>query len=327
MRLKVIFWLLATVFLTTTPPAEAQQPGRLPVIGHLGASSSLNNDRVDAFRQGMRELGYVEGKNIAIEWRFAEGRRDRLPALANELVRLKVDVIVAGGGNATRAAKKATSTIPIVMTQSGDPVAEGFVASLARPGGNITGLSSLSPELRGKRLELMKEIIPSLSRLAYFGTSTAENDAINLKDTETIAGAMGVKVHYFDVLGPKDFDAVFRGANKAKADAVFVQVWGAILNPHRAEFARLAIKNRLPTMYSNPQYVEAGGLVTYGVSEIDLSQRAAKYVDKILKGRKPADLPVEQPVKFDFIVNLKTAKEIGLTIPPNVLVRADRVIR
>jgi putative ABC transport system substrate-binding protein len=307
--------------------ASAQQQAKIPVIGHLGASSSFFNDSADAFRQGMRELGYVEGKNIVIEWRHAEGRRDRLPALAGELVRLKVDVIVTGGGNATHAAKKATSTIPIVMSQSGDPVADEFVASLARPGGNITGLSRLAPELRGKRLELLKEIIPKLSSLAYFGTSTAASNAQSLRETEVIAEALGVRIHYLDVLGPKDLEAAFRGANKVKADAVFVEVWGAILNPHRAEFARLAIKNRLPTMFTNPQYVEAGGLVTYGVSEIDLSRRAAVYVDKILKGAKPADLPVEQPTKFEFVINLKAAKQIGLTIPPNVLARADRVIR
>jgi ABC-type uncharacterized transport system substrate-binding protein len=324
---SVFCFSLCAILFALCASVEAQQQAKIPVVGQLGASSSFNNDRADAFRQGMRKLGYVEGKNIVIEWRYAEGKRDRLPALAAELVRLKPDVIVAGGANATRAAKKATSTIPIVMSQSGDPVADGFVASLARPGGNITGLSNLAPELQGKRLELLKEIIPKLSRLAYFATSTAANNAKNLKETEVLAEALGVRIHYLDVLSPKDLEPAFRGANKVKADAVFVQVWGAILNPHRAEFARLAIKNRLPTIFDNPQYVEAGGLVTYGVSEIDLSRRAATYVDKILKGAKPADLPVEQPTKFEFIINLKTAKLIGLTIPPNVLARADKVIK
>jgi len=327
MNKKLVGPALCAMLFAVCLPVQAQQTTKIPVIGNLGASSSVDNDRKDGFRQGMRELGYVEGKNVVIEFRHAEGKRDRLPALAAELVRLKVDVIVTGGGNATRAAKKATSTIPIVMAQSGDPVAEGFVVSLARPGGNITGLSSLGPELRGKRLELLKEIVPTLSRLAYFGTSTAANDARNLRETEVVAGALGVKVQQIDVLGPKDFEPAFRAASKAKADAVFVQVWGAILNPHRAEFARLAIKSRLPTVYSNPQYVESGGLMTYGVSEVDLNRRAATYVDKILKGRTPADLPVEQPMKFEFIINLKTAKQIGLTIPQWTLMKADRVIK
>jgi putative ABC transport system substrate-binding protein len=275
----------------------------------------------------MRELGYVEGKNIVIERRSAEGKRDRLSALAAELVRLKVDVIVTGGANATRAAKKATSTIPIVMAQSGDPVADGFVASLAQPGGNITGLSSLNAELNGKRLELLKEIVPTLSRVAIFGTSTNTSDALYLRKTEASAGTLGLKLQHLDVLGPKDFVTAFRAASEGQADAVLVLVWGAILNLHRAEFAELAAKSRLPAMYQQREHVEAGGLMTYGVSEVDLNRRAATYVDKILKGRNPIDLPVEQPTKFEFIINLKAAKRIGLTIPPNVLARADRVIR
>jgi putative ABC transport system substrate-binding protein len=324
---KKIGLALSALLFALCLPAQAQQPTKIPVIGVLGASSSISTDRTDAFRQGMRELGYVEGKNIIIERRYAEGKPDRLPGLAAELVRLEVDVIVTGGGNATRAAKKATSTIPIVMAQSGDPVAAGFVASLARPGGNITGLSSLAPELNGKRLELLKEIVPRLARVAIFGTSTNAGNARNLRETEGVAGALGVKLQHLDVLGPKDFKTAFRAAGKGKADAVLVLVWGAVLNPHRAEFADLAVKNRLPAIYEQREHVEAGGLVTYGVSEVDLNRRAATYVDKILKGRKPADLPVEQPKKFELVINLKTAKQIGLTIPPDVLARADRVIK
>jgi putative ABC transport system substrate-binding protein len=307
--------------------AQAQQLKKRPVIGILGAGSAKNNDRTEAFFQGMRELGYVEGKNIVFEKRYAEGKRDRLPALAAELVRLKVDLIVAGGANATRAAKKATSTIPIVMVQSGDPVAAGFVASLARPGGNITGLSSLSPELSGKRLELLKEIVPKLSRVAVFHTSTSEGNARSLEETESAAGALGVKLQRIDVRRSKDFETAFLAASNGQAEAVLVMVWGGILNLHRAEFATLAVRSRLPAMYNQPTYVEAGGLMTYGISEVDLNRRAATYVDKILKGRRPADLPVEQPKKFEFVINLNAAKQIGLTIPPNVLARADRVIR
>jgi putative ABC transport system substrate-binding protein len=322
---RIVVSLLLSVFLLTF--AQAQQLKDLPVIGILGAGSAKNNDRTEAFFQGMRELGYVEGKNIVFEKRYAEGKRDRLPALAAELVRLKVHVIFAGGANATHGAKKATSTIPIVMAQSGDPITAGFVASLARPGGNVTGLSSLSPELSGKRLELLKEIVPKLSSVAVFHTSTSVGNARSLEETESAAGALGVKLQRIDVRGSKDFETAFRAASNGQAEAVLVMVWGGILNLHRAEFAKLAARSRLPAMYSQPTYVEAGGLMTYGVSEVDLNRRAATYVDKILKGAKPADLPVEQPTKFEFIINLKTAKQIGLTIPPNVLARADRVIK
>jgi putative ABC transport system substrate-binding protein len=306
----ILFLSLLTFFLSAPfGPAQAQQLKKLPVVGVLGAASAKNNDRQEAFFQGMRELGYVEGENIVFEKRYAEGKRDRLPALGAELVRLKVDVILAGGQNATSAAKKSTSTIPIVMVQSGDPVAAGLVASLARPGGNVTGLSSLSPELSGKQLEILKEIVPKLSRLAVFHTSTNLGDARTLEETESAAGALGVKLQRIDVRGPKDLETAFRSASGGQAEAILVKVWGAILNLHRVAFAKLAARSRLPAMYSQPTYVEAGGLMTYGV------------------GRKPADLPVEQPTKFEFVVNLKAAKQIGLTIPPNVLARADKVIR
>jgi len=325
---KTVFCLvLCATLVAPCFPGQAQQPNKVPRIGYLAASSATDLARIDAFRRGLRELGYEEGKNIAIEYRYAEGKRDRLPALADELVRLNVDVIFTGGANATHAAKKATSTIPIVMAQSPDPVAEGFVASLANPGGNITGLSSLAPELIGKRLELLKEIVPGLSRVAVFGTSTSAGNARSLRETEDAARAFGIKLQYLDVLTRKDFETAFRAAKKGRADAVFMMVWGAVLNPHRIEFAELAVKSRVPVMYGEREHVEAGGLMTYGVSEIDLNRRAATYMDKILKGAKPADLPVEQPKKFELVINLKAAKQIGLTIPPNVLARADKVIR
>ena len=323
----VFFCLLLTAILATVS-LEAQQPKKVPRIGYLGAASlSAIPKRVEAFRQGLRELGYVEGKNLVIEYRWAEGKLDRLPALAAELVRLKVDVIVTGGPTNTRAAKGATSTIPIVMTNDSDPVGTGFVASLARPGGNITGLATLRPELSGKQLELLKEINPKLSRVAFFGTSTDPANAESLRETELAAGTFGVKVQYLDVLSPKDIETAFRAAGKGRADAILMLVAGPVANSRRTEFAELAVKNRLPAIYYQSEYVEAGGLMSYGVSVTDLDRRAATYVDKILKGAKPADLPVEQPTTFEFIINLKAAKQIGLTIPPNVLARADKVIK
>ena len=306
--------------------AEAQQAGKVPRIGYLGANPpSANVARIEAFRQGLRELGYVEGENIIIEWRSAEGALDHLPALAAELVRLKVDVIVTGGSPTTRAAKDATATIPIVMAQDGDPVGNGFVASLARPGGNITGLSSLFSELSGKRLELLKEIIPRLSHVAVLGTSTNPANAPQLRETELAAGVVGVKLQYLDVLDPKDIETAFRAASNARADAVLVLV-SVVFNSQRKQMADLAVKSRLPAIYGQQEFVEAGGLMTYNVSTADLWRRSATYVDKILKGRKPADLPVEQPTKFELIINLTAAKQIGLTIPPSLLARADQVI-
>ena len=269
----------------------------------------------------------MEGKNIVIEYRHAEGKPDRLPALAAELVRLKVEVIVTGGGGgATRAAKEATKTIPIVMAGAVDPVGQGFVTSLARPGGNVTGLSTLTPEISGKRLELLKEIVPKLSRVAVLGTSTGTATARLLKEVEPAAAAFGVKLQFLDVRGPKDIETAFRAASKGRAEGVLV-LTGPVINPQRKQIADLAAKNRLPAIFPFPEYVEAGGLMSYSANIIDLYRRAATYVDKILKGAKPADLPVEQPTKFEFIINLKAAKQIGLTIPPNVLARADKVIR
>jgi len=318
---------LAVTFAMGGAVAQAQQPAKVPRIGFLGRSPSAILARLEAFRQGLRTLGYVEGKNIVIEYRFAEQNLDRLPALAAELVRLKVDVIITSGPSVTRAAKEATVTIPIVMAQDSDPVGNGFVASLGRPGGNVTGLATLRPELSGKRLELLKEIVPQLSRVAVFGTSTYPGNAQILRETELAAGAFKVKLQYLDVLDPKDIETAFRAAGKGRAEAILMMMATAIAGDHRTEIVELAVKSRLPAIYPSQATVEAGGLMTYGVNQNDLDRRAATYVDKILKGAKPADLPVEQPIKFDFIINLKAAKQIGLTIPPNVLARADKVIR
>ncbi len=328
MTKKILVWLLVIFFVANVSVAQAQQPTKVPRIGYLtGATLSAMSARIDAFRQGLRELGYVEGKNIVIEWQTAEEKLDRLPALAAELVRLKVDIIVTAGSSPTRAAKEATTTIPIVMAQDPDPVGSGFVASLAQPGGNITGLSTLAPELNGKRLEILKEVVPKLSRVAVFGTTTQPGNAQSLKEVELVAKAFGVKLQYIDVLSSKEIATAFRAATKGRADAVLILLPARVFASQRTQIVELAVKSRLPVMYDRSEFVEHGGLMTYGVNFTDIDRRAATYVDKILKGRKPADLPVEQPMKFEFIVNLKAAKQIGLTIPPNVLVRADRVIR
>jgi putative ABC transport system substrate-binding protein len=327
LKSKFPFLLLTIVLLVTVSSAEAQQPTKIPRIGYLNATSpSTSPARIEAFRQGLRELGYVEGNNIVIEVRHAEGKLDRLPSLAAELVRLKVDIIVSVGPATTRPAKEATSTIPIVMAQDNDPVATGVIASLARPGGNITGLSTLAPEISGKRLELLKEIIPKLSRVAVFGASTMLGQVQMLREVEAAAGALKVKFQYLDVLDPKDIEAAFQTAIKGRAEAALV-LQSAVMSSQRKLVIDLAEKHRLPAIYAQTEYMEAGGLMYYGTNTPDLFRRAAIYVDKILKGAKPADLPVEQPKKFEFIVSLKAAKQINLTIPPNVLARADRVIR
>jgi putative tryptophan/tyrosine transport system substrate-binding protein len=326
MRRRLHSLVLASLFLATISLAQAQQPPKIPRIGFLTGFLFSTPAREEAFRLGLRELGYVEGKNIVIERRFTEGKPDRERALAIELVRLKVDIIVTNGSSVTRAAKEATKTIPIVMAQDPDPIGNGFVASLARPGGNITGLSNLNRELSGKRLELLKEVIPRLSRVAVFGTSTFPGTAQNLKETEVAARAMRVQLQYLDVLDSKDIETAFRGASKGHAEAVLT-LGGNVLNSQRRQVVDLAAKSRLPTIYVIRDSVEDGGLMSYGVSINDLFHRAATYVDKILKGAKPADLPVEQPMKFELIINLQAAKQIGLTIPPNVLARADKVIK
>jgi putative tryptophan/tyrosine transport system substrate-binding protein len=327
MRKKIFGLTLSAMLFALCFPAVAQQRAKVPHIGFLSAASpSAMSTRLAPFKQGLRELGYVEGKNISIESRYAEGKLDHLRELATELVRLKVAVMVSGGPAVTRPIKEVTSTIPIVMTQDSDPVGSGLVASLARPGGNVTGLSTLAPEISGKQLEILKEIVPRLSRLAVLGNSALAGNAQSLKETEQAAQTFGVQLQYLDVSSRKEIDSVFRAASKGRADAVLV-----LINPfmisHRALVVDLALKSRLPTIYSSPDSVEDGGLMSYSPSSTDLFRRAATYVDKVLKGTKPADLPVEQPMKFEFVINLKAAKQIGLTIPPNLLVRADRVIK
>jgi putative tryptophan/tyrosine transport system substrate-binding protein len=273
MKEKIRVLTLCAMLFALCASAEAQQP-KIPRIGYLsGASASSAPARVEAFRQGLRELGYVEGKNIIIEWRYAEGKLDRLPALAAELVRLEVDVIVTGGPTATRAAKEATVTIPIVMGFHNDPVGSGFVASLARPGGNITGLSTLAPEISGKRFELLKEVVPKLSRVVVLGTSTASDNAQMLKEVELAAGALRVKPQYLDVLSPKDIETAFRAASKARADAVLMLVPGRVADAHRTEIIELAGENRLPAIYNDVSWVEAGGLMSYGANILDLDPR------------------------------------------------------
>jgi ABC-type uncharacterized transport system substrate-binding protein len=324
-----LFWLIAAILLAFVQEVEAQQPTKVPRIGYLvfvPASSPVIRQRIEAFRQGLRELGYVEGKNIFIEYRYAEGKLDRLRALADEFVRLKVDIIVSTGGSATRAAKEASSTIPVVMTNDPDPVGNGYIVSLARPGGNITGLSTLAPELSGKRLELLKEIIPKLSYLAVFGTSTVPGYSATIRETELAANTLGVSLQYVDVFESKDVETGFRAVAKGRPNAVLTLNSGMI-SSQRPKIIELALKNRLPTISGNRDFAEAGGLMSYGINRLEVDRRAATYVDKILKGAKPADLPVEQPTKFELIINLKTAKQIKLTIPPNVLARADRVIK
>jgi putative tryptophan/tyrosine transport system substrate-binding protein len=327
MRRKVIGFTLNAMLFAICFSAFAQQPTKVPRIGFLsGASASAVAARVEAFRQGLRELGYVEGKNIVIEWRYAEEKLDRVTALVAELVRLKVDVIVSAGPAPTRSAKQATVTIPIVMAFDDDPVGNGFADSLARPGGNITGLSALSPEISGKQLELLREIVPKLSRVAVLGNVTLPGAPQALREIKLVADELRVQIQYLEVRDPTDIETAFRATSREHDDAVLVLSTPVLLSQRR-QLADLAVKSRLPAIYGRPEYAEDGGLVYYGPSYTDLFHRAATYVDKILKGAKPADLPVEQPIKFEFVINLKAAKQIGLTIPPNVLARADRVIK
>ena len=280
---------------------------------------------MEAFRQGLRDLGYIEGKNILVEYRYIEGKLDRYPSLVAELVQLKVDVLVATA--AIRAAKEATKTIPIVIVTPSDPVANGIVDSLARPGGNITGLTRFTRELSGKRLEVLREVVPRISRVGVLWDATPSGTDIGFKEYETAARALKIQLQSLELRGPSpDLEGAFQAGAKGRADAL-VTILNPMLNHYRKQIADLAIKKRLPSMYESSPYVEAGGLVSYAASDADLFRRVAVYVDKILKGTKPADLPVEQPIKFELVFNLKTAKQIGLTIPPNVLARADRVIR
>jgi putative ABC transport system substrate-binding protein len=317
--------LLCALFLACSFPAQAQQPKKVWRIGVLSGGYGAQNVQLDAFRQGLRELGYVEGQNIVIEYRYSEGKHERLPDLAAELVRLKVDVIYAccPGGRTSEAAKNATTTIPIVFVRLGDPVGPGAVASLARPGGNITGVSGFA-ELHGKRLELLKEVVPKIARVAVFVNPAIH--AASFREFEPIAKGWGVQLQLLEAQTPSDLDNAFSATAKARVDAL--AVWAdPMFFTHRKKILDFAAKGRVASVFEQKEYVEAGGLMSYGVNVADLHHRSATYVDRILKGTKPADLPVERPTKFEFIINLNAAKQIGLTIPPNVLARADRVIR
>ena len=306
--------------------ADAQQTGKVRRVGYLSAGS--RSDRYpDVFRQGLRDLGWVEGQNIVIEGRWAEGRYDRLPDLAAELVRLKVDVIVANPTPAAAAAKKATGTIPIVIISVGDPVGQGFITSLARPGGNVTGLSySVGLEITGKQLELLKETIPKVRRVAILTNPGNLSHALSIREAKVAARSLGVQLQLLEARGPNEFDDAFAAMARERVGALLV-VADSMFILHRARLADLAAKSRLPAAYSLRDHVEAGGLMSYGPSLLDNFRRAATYVDKILKGAKPADLPVQQPTKFELVINLKTAKALGLTIPQSLMVRADEVIQ
>jgi len=318
---------LCALLVTLCASVQAQQLRRVPRIGFLSSRSpDAEKSRLAAFQQGLQKLGYSAGKNILIEQRYAAGKFDRLPDLAAELVGLKVDVLVTTGTPAAHAAKNATSTIPIVIGNAGDPVGTGLVASLARPGGNVTGLSVLNTELSGKRLELLKEVVPTASRVAVLLNPANSINPLQLKEIQSAAPALGVTLHSLEVKGTDDIDRAFTAMKKERTGALIV-LGDPLLETHRTRIAELAVKSQLPAIYSLAPYVEAGGLMSYWTNFDDLYRRAATYVDKILKGSKPADLPVEQPTKFEFVINLKAAKQIGLTIPPNVLARADRVIR
>ena len=319
--------LFAGALLAFAVIVEAQQPKKVPRIGVISQGSLSSDARsIKAFREGLRGLGYVEGQNITIEYRYAEGVDERFPILADELVQLKVNVIVAHNTPATRAAKNATQTIPIVMEGVTDPVGTGLVASLAHPGGNVTGLSNVGSDLGGKRLELLKEAFPKVSRVAVLWDSANAGNAVWLAEMKVAAGPVRITLQPLDVHGADGFERAFSAIKKEHADALSV-LWNAPVNTNRARIVDFAAKSKLPAIYASNLFGDIGGLMSYGTNDADLWRRAATYVDKILKGAKPADLPVEQPTKFEFIVNLKAAKQIGLTIPPNVLAQADRIIK
>ena len=307
--------------------SEAQQSKKVPRIGYVSSGDPSTEPRLAAFRRGLRDLGYIEGKNILIEYRYAEGKPNEVPGLVAELVQLKVDVLVIGFLPAIHAAKQATKTIPIVMVTPVDPVASGIVDSLARPGGNITGLTRFTGDLKKRRLELLKETVPGISRVGVLWDADNENAAIAFKEYEAAARALKIALQSLALQGPHpDFEAAFQAAVKGRASGL-ITIRDALINRYRKRIANLAIKNRQPSIYEGSEYVEDGGLMSYAVSDAGNYRRAATYVDKILKGTKPADLPVEQPAKFELVINLKTAKQIGLTIPANVLARANKVIK
>jgi putative tryptophan/tyrosine transport system substrate-binding protein len=327
MSKKTIIVLLVGLTLASVRLADAQQTNKVSRIGFLGAgTASALAGRLDALRQGLRDLGYIEGKNIAIEYRYADGKLDQIPRNAAELVQLKVDIIVTGGPTDTRAAKGVTSTIPIVMTNEGDPVGTGIVSSLARPGGNITGLTPLAPGLNERRVELLKETLPRLSYVFVLRVPGNPSSAVALKETKVAARSLGIKLQIQEVKEANDLNRAFEAITKTRSDALTV-IAGPFGFANRKRIVEFAANNRLPAIYYRREFVEAGGLMSYDANPNDLARRAATYVDKILKGAKPGDLPIEQPMKFEFIINLKAAKQIGLTIPPNVLVRADKVIK
>jgi putative ABC transport system substrate-binding protein len=329
MTKQILLFVVTILLVTFSQPAEAQPTGKVARIGVLRPErpeDAAGESLIEAFRQSLLELGHVEGKNIVLEVRWAEGKRDRLFELAAELVRLKVDCLLTGGGTAGRAAKKATSTIPIVMANIDDPIGEGFVASHARPGGNMTGITSISTELSGKRLEVLKEAVSKLSRVAVLWNAANPSKLADFKETQTAGEIMGVAVQSLEVRAASEFESAFRIAAANNSNGLIV-LQDILTDSHRPQIVGLAAKNRLPAMYARQEYVDAGGLMVYGVSLTYQYRRSAVFVDKILKGAKPAELPVEQPTKFELVINLKTAKQIGLTIPPNVLARADKVIK
>jgi putative ABC transport system substrate-binding protein len=327
---KIFLWLVATVLLATAPRAQAQQPKNVHRIGYLSNTDPVGEStRSEAIRLALRERGYIEGQNIAIEYRYTEGKRDRAPELAAELVRLKVDIIVvAGGASWILAVKNATKTIPIVMTGAGaDPVKEGLIESLARPGGNVTGITNLIRELGGKRLELLKEAVPKLTRVAVFYDPAIPGTTREVKeDLPVAARTLGLTLRSWEVRAADSFERVFAALNEERPDGLYVTGGGQMF-ANRQRIAGFASKSRLPSTYSNREAVEAGGLMSYGADLADSFRRVAYYVDRILKGAKPADLPVEQPTKFELVINLKTAKQIGVTIPPDLLARATKIIR
>ncbi|MGH7774911.1 MAG: ABC transporter substrate-binding protein [Candidatus Binatia bacterium] len=324
MKKSLSLLLILATLGTAAAIAAAQKPAKVPRVGFL--SGGMQGPLHEAFREGLRGLGYIEGRNVAIEHRFAQGKEDRLHELAAELVRLKVDVIVTLSTLDALAAQQATRTIPIVMMISSDPVGTGLVASLARPGENITGLTTLSPELSGKRLELLKEAVRRLSRVAVLWNAANPDKALEFEQIQVAARSLGLQLQSLQVRGASDFQGAFRAAT-AKGAGALLALTDTLTITHQSQIADLAAKSRLPTIHEQREFVEAGGLMAYGPNHSDLSRRSAFYVDKILKGAKPSDLPVEQPMRFELVINLKTAKKIGLTIPPEVLVRADKVIK
>src|SRR5262245_31877264 len=327
MKAKLFAYALPALILATIHLANAQQPKKVQRIGLLSSGSPSSTKKgVEAFRQRLRELGYIEGQTIVIEHRYAEGVADRFPNLVAELVQLKVDVIVVGGTPATQAAKNATKTIPIVMTSVADPVGTGLIASLAHPGGNVTGLSNLYEDLGGKQLELLKEAFPKISRVAVLWDPANTSNALWLRELKVAAGALRITLQPQEVHVPADLEPAFAAIKREGASA-FSVLANSLTNTYRTRIVDFAAKSRLPAIYGESRWVDTGGLMSYGPDYTDLDRRTAIYVDKILKGTKPADLPVEQPTKFEFIINLKAAKQIGLTIPPNVLLRADKVIK